>query len=138
MWANADPQRPFGRSPSRNDDLVLPEARLQAWGQKAKNTGILHSAPLTGTRCGGLVLAFCLLACDDAPCPGRVLALSLSADCYAIYGVQLSSAEFQLCWLVAECITTKACTSLIKGSLSATPCCQSFIGYVKPTAHPPP
>jgi hypothetical protein len=49
-----------------------------------------------------LLLAFLPLACATS-CPDRVLALSLSTDCYASYGVQLSTAEFQPNRLVAEC-----------------------------------
>jgi hypothetical protein len=62
-----------------------------------------------------------------ASCPGRVLALSLSADCSARYSGQLSPVESQPHRLVAECGATKACTSLPRDpdrpALGATVCC---------------
>lgn len=65
----------------------------------------------------------------DTPCPGRVLAQSLSVHHIATPITACSSLlpEFQPHRLVAECITTKACTSYqgisISASIGATVCC---------------
>ncbi len=97
--------------------------RLYAWARRRHSTGISHSAPFIGTQSSqdaGPRARLLPLACA-ASCPDRVLALSLSADCYANYGVQLSSAEFQPNRLVAECTATKACTSSSRNFLIGQP-----------------
>ena len=111
---STDPQCPYCGACHLGDGLTLPGIRLQS---RARGGTVLefHTAPFhrnpKASPDAGLVLAFRLWL-GAAPCPGRVLALSLSANCYASYDVQLSYAEFQLHRLVAECSTTKARTSL--------------------------
>ena len=87
-----------------------------AWGQKAIRTLEYYLAPFhrnptpldAGSRFRLLAFWLC-----NASCPGRVLAQSLSVHHIATPVTTCSSLlpEFQPHRLVAECITTNACTS---------------------------
>lgn len=93
-------------------------------GSEGNRTLEYYAAPLLEgpgiVRCGvsHSPSAFWLCA---TPCPGRVLAQTCRQIATPVTACNFQSAEFQLYRLVAECITTKACTSLIKGSLSTSP-----------------
>lgn len=127
-----------------------------AWGQKAIERWNITQRPFDRnpgiTRCGSR-FALCLLACAT-PCPGRVLAQSLSAVCYASYGVQLSLCRISALQARSRMHYHEGMHLLFKGisvrpALGTTICCsfreqhifpchQSFIGTLSPrhTHHP--
>jgi hypothetical protein len=152
----ANQQRSYGRS---SVQIARTRPKLDcAWGPESDERWNIAQRPLKGIQAppdADLVYAFCpkLVRAMSRPC---IIARPVGS-CYARYGVQLCPVEYQPHRLVSECIATKACTSFwFKGAFLASPkptgrmtlllggsmhiflCRQSFIGYVSPTAHPPP
>ena len=145
LWKGAQSKLP---APARSS-IVLGD-------QKATNTGMKHSALLKESRHRQMRIS-CKPSAQSvsAPCPVRVLPQDLSPVATPVTARISLLSNISLTGSYPNALPRRHAPLLFKGSLLGQPktdrmmlllgrsmhifpCRQSFIGYVSPTAHPPP